>query len=498
MTKREVLNATTFGKTTAEDERLDLSSYFVETDQWRRIFSGETDVVYGAKGSGKSAIYALLLSRRGELRGRGIIVVPCENPQGAPAFKDVAADPPTDEAEFRNLWKLYLLLMVARQLGQLDNAPESTREVTRLLEEAQLLPPAASLSAYLRGALDYVRRWMRAEKSVEAELKLDPATGLPVGVAGRLTFKEPTKAERGFGMVSADELLAAANAALEAAGLRVWLLLDRLDVAFAESPQLERNALRALFRVYLDLLDLTRISSKIFLRTDIWRQITEAGFREASHITRQDTISWDETSLLNLVVRRALHNEAVREFYGVDEQATLRDVSEQYNLFYRMFPSQVDPGSRRPQTLNWILDRTCDGSQRTAPRELIHLLSTARNKQLRRLELGESEPPGDALFDRVALKEGLPEVSRVRLGQTLFAEYPGLRKYIAELEGEKTLQTAASLTKIWDLDGENAAEVANQLVEVGFFERRGTSEDPQFWVPFLYRSALSMVQGSAE
>jgi len=37
-----------------------------------------------------------------------------------------------------------------------------------------------------------------------------------------------------------------------------------------------------------------------------------------------------------------------------------------------------------------------------------------------------------------------------------------------------------------------------KLIEVGFFQRRGSREAPTFWVPFLYRDALEMSQGLAE
>jgi hypothetical protein len=30
-----------------------------------------------------------------------------------------------------------------------------------------------------------------------------------------------------------------------------------------------------------------------------------------------------------------------------------------------------------------------------------------------------------------------------------------------------------------------------------FFQKRGQKEQPQFWVPFLYRDALHMAQGQA-
>jgi hypothetical protein len=45
---------------------------------------------------------------------------------------------------------------------------------------------------------------------------------------------------------------------------------------------------------------------------------------------------------------------------------------------------------------------------------------------------------------------------------------------------------------------DEARALAEQLVEVGFFERRGTKQDPAYWVPFLYRDALQMVQGEAK
>src|SRR5207237_881456 len=60
---RAVLRTLNFGQRIAEDERDYLARYFVETDQWRRMYSGEVDIVYGAKGSGKSALYFLLLDR---------------------------------------------------------------------------------------------------------------------------------------------------------------------------------------------------------------------------------------------------------------------------------------------------------------------------------------------------------------------------------------------------------------------------------------------------
>jgi hypothetical protein len=114
------------------------------------------------------------------------------------------------------------------------------------------------------------------------------------------------------------------------------------------------------------------------------------------------------------------------------------------------------------------------------------------------LEVGHSEPAGELLFDRTAFKAALPEVSKVRLEQTLFAEHPALRPYLEKLEGEKTQQYPATLAEIWDVDVDEAQRLGDSLVEVGFFERRGSRDEPAYWVPHLYRDALQMVRGSAD
>ena len=109
LTKREVLLDLSFGQRIAEDEADTLVAYFVETDQWRKIISGEADVVYGPKGSGKSALYSLLRSKRKELLARGIIPAAGENVRGTPVFEDLVGDPPASKEQFRALWKMYFL-----------------------------------------------------------------------------------------------------------------------------------------------------------------------------------------------------------------------------------------------------------------------------------------------------------------------------------------------------------------------------------------------------
>ena len=86
----------------------------------------------------------------------------------------------------------------------------------------------------------------------------------------------------------------------------------------------------------------------------------------------------------------------------------------------------------------------------------------------------------------------------MRLEQTLYSEYPSLKIYMERLENAKATQTVTSLRGIWKIDDGETLAAAEKLVDIGFFERRGSREEPQFWVPFLYRDALSLVQGVAD
>jgi len=497
LSKADVLQSLSFGERVAEEEIQALERYFVQTDQWRQLYAGDADVVYGAKGAGKSALYANLLSHETQLKQRGVLLVAGENPRGAPVFKDLVDDPPTTEQEFRNLWKLYLLQLVGEKFRADRLSSDEAARLVSTLEGSNLLPKGGGLKAFVRSAIDYVRYFTKPE-GVEGTIKLDPATGMPSGVGGKVLFREPNAAAFAAGAVSVESLFSQANMALGHSGLELWMLMDRLDVAFAENLDLEQNALRALFIAYSDVRTFDHIKLKIFLRSDIWERITAVGFREASHITKTLTISWDEKSLMNLVIRRVLQSPKVGEYYHITSDDVLADVARQKELFYRLFPHQVDVGSRRPTTFDWVRTRAQDGTRHTAPREVIHLLSEARSIQLRRLEIGESLPAGDPLIAGATLKSALKEVSKVRLEQTLLAEFPSLRPYILKLRGAKAQQSVGSLEEIWKEGKDRAAEIATLLVENGFFERRGSRDDPDFWVPFLYRDALEMTQGAAD
>ena len=112
---KEILQNTSFGQPVAEEEMQQLQNYFVETNQWLPVYNGEVDIIYGAKGSGKSAIYAFLLKHEQKLAKDGTIVISGENTRGTPVFNDLVSNPPASETEFVRLWKTYFLTLIAHK-----------------------------------------------------------------------------------------------------------------------------------------------------------------------------------------------------------------------------------------------------------------------------------------------------------------------------------------------------------------------------------------------
>ena len=162
MSKQEILAQVDFGHQIAEEEGGDLAAYFVETDNWRRMFDGVIDIIYGPKGSGKSALYSLLVARTDQLFDRKILLVPGENPRGTPAFRDLMDDPPASEREFVGLWKLYFLSLLGSAFEEYGITGKDAQHLQDLLVREGLTKGKQSLTGLVQKTFDYVKKAIRA------------------------------------------------------------------------------------------------------------------------------------------------------------------------------------------------------------------------------------------------------------------------------------------------------------------------------------------------
>ncbi len=484
------LSDISFGDRVAENEVNTLANYFVKTQAWNKLYNGEVDVVFGSKGAGKSALYTLLLDKVAEFNSRKIFLISAEKPTGQTVFSDITTEPPTSEDEFVTLWKIYFCQLVVKCLIENDLCYGNAKTVSDELKKVGLLDEKNSLKRLVNSAKEFAKNLISLE-SIEGGI------GVEGGITGKITFRTPDRELQKKGYKSIDELLDELNEHLVEINQTCWILCDRLDVAFDQDIDLEKNALRALFKAYRDMEEYDSICLKVFLRDDIWDRITKDGFREASHITKTINITWNNRSLLNLIVSRALQNSDIIDKYEVEKDDILSDHEKQFEFYYQMFPKQVDIGEKQSDTFEWILSRIRDGLNNTPPRELIHYYNESVTQEIKEQEISNNKIEEPNIVSRLAIKNAAYEVSKVRTEQTIFAEYANLRIYIKAFENKKAEHTLSTLSEIWHVNEDEAKMIANQLAEVGFFELKAAKNDQVYKIPFLYRFYLSVIQGKA-
>jgi hypothetical protein len=496
MDKLELLQKTSFGESVAEQEAQKLKDYFLKTEYWKRVREGSHDIVYGAKGAGKSALYTSLMNDTDSLFDEGILISLAENPSGNTAFANLKSAPPTSQTEFIRLWKLYFLVITVEVFKEYDINDEYSNRLKTILRDCDLIPAQNRLSSFLKSCVDFLKSFVNG-REVSTTSEFDPQTGMYSGQKFSMTFGEPSKSDFDKGLIPIEHAYELLTQSLKFNKIKLWIIIDRLDVAFIESEELEVNALRALFKTYLDLAIYIEIKIKIFLRDDIWKKISDEGFKEASHITKFQQITWTKESLLNLIIRRLLDNEVIISEYVLNKAEILESFSKQEETFYKFFPKQIDVGAKKLTTLEWILSRTKDGKSVNTPREIIQLLNHAKSIEVKRLENGINDLPNEIIISRQAFKDASTLISQQRMEQTIYAEYPALKTYMEALRGGKAEHSIETLGIKWEISADETKKIIQKLNGIGFFEVIGITPNQKFKIPFIYRPYLEIVQGKA-
>ena len=175
----------TFGDRVAENESNDLSNYFIKTEHWDKVRSGNADIVFGSKGAGKSALYTLLFKQSQDLQKEGVTLISAEKPTGQTVFSDIKNTPPTTEVEFISLWKIYLCQLIVQKLIETKNCTDEAIDVKNKLVEAGLIQEENTLKRLVNSAMAFARRLVTID-SIEAGASLDG------GLNGKITFGTPT------------------------------------------------------------------------------------------------------------------------------------------------------------------------------------------------------------------------------------------------------------------------------------------------------------------
>jgi hypothetical protein len=499
----EILKTVDLGSSVAEKDEL-LESARVETSVFGDLLADRVDLVPGTKGSGKSALYRMFVDFLAPelLRERKVVVAHGVRAHGDnvfQAFKERFQR--LSEDEFVDFWCIYLVSLAHEQF--LKN-PEYKSHLARCgseIDEFRRACDAAGIPEITaRKSLRDVLEWV-----LNALQRMHPKVAYvaPEGGKVELTLfddvpqdspEAPSTPQARLPRYVGD-IKAALEAVLTRADLSLWLMVDRLDEIFPRRSQLETKALRGLLRT-LDIFESRQIRVKVFLRDDILEQVTtgEQGFTALTHVTAREaaTLQWSPEDILMLILKRLFASNRLCVFLGVDR--TRLAASQDYRLesFYKVFPKTVYSPPNQSRTLEWIYSHTKDGRGVVTPRDVIDLLTKAKQHQQDEFQ---QDPIGlaDSLIGSGAIRYGLAELSKRKRAKVLKAEFPHLWPEIAKFIGGKTEYTETAIRKL--LGGSSRTTVAD-LVSIGLLEQlRHKSGSISYRIPFLYRDGLELTQG---
>ena len=500
----EILKGLDLGSSVAELDTL-LETARVETSVFSDLIQDSVDLVPGTKGSGKSALFRIFVEflPKALLKDRKVIIAHGVQKQGDNVFQAYREQfDKLTEDDFVCFWCIYLVSLAHEQFikGQLyapylQNAFSEVEQFRNACARAKIpeITAKKSLRDILAWSLNVLRSW---KPTLRYKL---PNEGGDVEFD---LFGKPTALSQSSPADSLDvptyisDIKDTLEVILQKTSLSMWLMIDKLDEIFLRRSDLEARALRGLLRA-TRLFATPLIRVKIFLRDDMLEQIVSQGdgFTALTHITarQSDTLRWTEEQILTMLVKRLFANEALCQYLQVDKDRLNASQDYRTECFYRVFPLRVHSGPNQSNTLRWIYHHTMDGKGVVTPRDVIDLVTKAKQAQVNKFqETPDMETPH--LIGPEAILYGLQELSKRKRDTYLKAEFPHLWKHIEKFVDGKSEYTEAAIRSLL---GQSWEKVCKDLVSIGLIRKVESKGSVSYVFPYVYRYGLGLARGRA-
>jgi hypothetical protein len=475
--RARLLSTLDFGRVDAESES-DLDRRFVRTSDFVRFINPEIQLLLGAKGTGKSAIFDLFARFEptarslAESRIDDVVIV---TGTGLSDLHEVATgdlDELTPRDGYDAIWRLYVAVKTAFALEPLLD--DSSRSVRGLLRAAGELPDRR-IGPLLKGL------WTRLVSG---------------DTPGQVGFAGVSVGDFEHGALDVTQLLHDADSLLERRGKRAWILFDKVDELFPSRPAERKLALEGLLAATMSMRrTFPRIQPRVFLRTDLW---AEVDLTNKTHLVdKLVTLSWTREQLARLLVKGAMTDPEVRAYVrrraqGLPEDSDLASDPQIEAGLQALMPATVYPGTREAGIVDWIYARVTDARGTAFPRETIYLGNRSRDHQIR---LGSGGTETQALMGREAVRAAFTDVSVARC-QTYLAEFPSLRPHFARFQGKtKADFSREEVDAMMEGLRPGGVELLTELFEVGVLRPVDgpVTTAARFEIPRLYRQGLGLV-----
>jgi AAA domain len=457
----------------SEDELVtieDLKNNFYPRRDYKFIFDRNRFLVLGEKGSGKTALYAVLTH---ESYAKALAKFCDVNNHEIPNTTwikgmDTTADFPSEinfktlkilsDSQLRNYW-LYLLLRVMPVSEDLNT---NIGDQLKMLKEIDI---------------SELREWA----------------------------KDDLKAEK------YEKILREINNFLKKENKFLIFVYDYIDKQLSSEDNLRGRLVEALLKLWYGYINsFSNMRSKIFLRRDIYDREISQNFTDKSKLNNYtQEIEWDNAQLLNMVWKRvieqnpnatiAFFRQALSDIH-IPHDETLGYVpsfnEEQHRTILDNLLGKRMGANNKAFPYNWVVQHMADTNQHIHPRSILNLFGLAAQKQ--KLDTTETATPLKPFIMETVL--GKVSENRVR---DLIEEYPHLASIFSDLKKhtselpilDKGLNTA--LTKIIKEKSLNLKpnDIIDTLKTIGvlyIYNYRKTDTQIRYHIPDLYLWGLGL------
>jgi hypothetical protein len=486
MEKVNLLRRLEIGSVVAEQDSL-LSRCFVKHPVLDEFIFDRKDIILGAKGSGKSALWKAIKDAQESYEDlKDVLLCPVTNPSGDPEFRGVLAAIASESfpgaEDLRVAWRIYFLSQLWKASEPVLAELWEEREIKSSMNKYGILPEEGdTFSRFFAYAISKARALRRLDLKWKEGIffEFDEVSLMAGGSELAIPF---------------NDLMTQIDNSLKEVGKKVWLVLDRLDEIVLGDEEKENRVLKGLLLAFREMCDYENAKIKIFLRDDVYNRVTSIGqFPALTHVRSKATvpIRWELEDLRHLIVRRLLANELIKERVG-NTDVLSHTSADRKRIYYLFFPEKVDQG-RSAEGFKWIVDRITDGNGISTPRDLLSVVDTARQYQIEQINRDSLNLPGDQLFTEDTLRKSVRKVAKDNLETRIFAEYPDLKDHIRAFENRKADHNQESLKNIL---GDNWQTILERLKNVGFLYKRTRKGIDVWTVPFFYSFALDIKRGA--
>ena len=491
MKKISILEHINLGNAIAEYDT-NIGHYYIDTAYVYDLVNDRYDIIKGVKGSGKTAMLVALCENQSiyhQLDNK--VLIKAIQINGDPDFKrafDTVSIDNTDYQKLIDAWKIYIINLVWREVKERiynkDKLEKYLYNENIIAEKGGILN---SLLHSIKRVKLKVNNTINSDGSAVQSLELSHSDTAITNKSGKIDS-----------LIDFNFIFDELNSLLSNNDICLWIMLDRLDDAFPDNSERDNLILKSLFYAYKDICFYEGFKIKIFIREDIFDNITkENGFRSLTHVDAKtmNSIKWERDTIEQLLIERLLFNDDFVEYiksFGLETDYTKISPDERLKIIYKFVKPQIDIGPNKPDAKGWIINHVKDGLGIYTPRDIINLFDIARNIQLNYIkEKNISDIEEEYLISPSAIREAYKKVSKDKLVAQLYAEYPKYRSWIESFRNGKAEHTENSLKSVLGKQWKSRIE---KLKAIGFIEEKKNT-----WkIPFIYREALNISQGKAK